>query len=292
MLLPTLCAFAALTPQKEHSGHLEDLDLEVLQKLVGPEATKSVVAPGEVRQATGKDLDAWILAGKAEHDSFLEAHAVVEATADDIKNHRSRPLPMLNVWSKVSDGGRKCRSCIAGNFQKFDPAAQRWTAQAEPSSIFISAKMAALRGWEVSKLDVKGAFLNAPLPDGELILVEPPKQWKYWGIVGRNVVWRLKKAVYGLRQSPKWWSDERDAKLRTLKAKVKGSTYHLKQNEADTQVWTIREVGKEQILGALCVYVDDFLILAPREKFAPGSLKLFSRSGGLDQSVPCRHRRH
>ena len=64
---------------------------------------------------------------------------------------------------------------------------------------FPCCKMAAMRGWEVSKLDVKGAFLNAPLPDGELILVEPPKQWKDWGIVGQHVVWRLQKAVYGLR---------------------------------------------------------------------------------------------
>ena len=96
-----------------------------------------------------------------------------------------------------------------------------------------------MRGWQVSKLDVKGAFLNAPLPDGELILVEPPKQWKDWGIVGKNVVWRLQKAVYGLRQSPKWWSDKRDHDLRNLKATVAGKDYHLRQNEADSQVWTI-----------------------------------------------------
>ena len=44
-------------------------------------------------------------------------------------------------------------------------------------AIFAAAKMAALRGWLVSKLDVKGAFLNAPLPEGELILVQPPAQW-------------------------------------------------------------------------------------------------------------------
>ena len=58
--------------------------------------------------------------------------------------------------------------------------------------------MAAMRGWEVSKLDVKGAFLNAPIPQDELILVEPPKQWKDWGIVGKHVVWKLRRAVYGL----------------------------------------------------------------------------------------------
>ena len=71
---------------------------------------------------------------------------------------------MLNVWSKTEADIRKCRSCIAGNFQALDHAAQRWTFQAGPSSIFMAAKMAAMRGWRVSKLDVKAAFLNAPHP--------------------------------------------------------------------------------------------------------------------------------
>ena len=65
---------------------------------------------------------------------------------------------------------------------------QRWTAQAGPSSIFVAAKMEALRGWKVSKLDVKGAFLNASFPDDELILVQPPAQWVAWGVVEKGVV--------------------------------------------------------------------------------------------------------
>ena len=238
------CAMsAAVASQEQDTAHWEDLDREILQQMANPEPGRSVVAQGIVRQAVGKDRDGWILAAQVEHDSFLEKEAVVEATAEDLKAHGKRPLPMLNVWSRTSEDARKCRSCIAGNFQKFDPAAQRWTAQAEPGSIFVAAKMAAMRGWLVSKLDVKGAFLNAPLPDGELILVEPPKQWKDWGIVRPHVVWRLQKAVYGLRQSPKWWSDKRDSDLRKLKATLAGKEYHLRQNEADSQVWTISEVS-------------------------------------------------
>jgi hypothetical protein len=181
---------------------------------------------------------------------------------------------MINVWSRTSDDHRKCRSCIAGNFQEFDPLAQRWTAQAEPSSIFIAAKLAAVRMWTVSKLDVKGAFLNAPIPENELILVQPPKQWADWGIVEPHVVWKLNRAVYGLRQSPKWWSDERDLRLKELRVTMNGEKYYLQQNEADSQVWSIAKLspcGRVGLpsdstgvqLGLLCVYVDDFLILAP-----------------------------
>ena len=76
-------------------------------------------------------------------------------------------------------------------------------------------------------------------------------------------MWRLQKAVYGLRQSPKWWSDKRDLDLRNLKATVAGKEYHLRQNEADSQVWTICD-GSQQVLGVICVYVDDFLVVAPK----------------------------
>ena len=59
---------------------------------------KEVVPPEEMRQATGADLDAWILAAQAEHDKFVAQEAVITASAEDIRMYKHRPLPMLNVW--------------------------------------------------------------------------------------------------------------------------------------------------------------------------------------------------
>ena len=70
-------------------------------------------------------------------------------------------------------------------------------------------------------------------------MVQPPKQWVDWGIVSKDVVWKLRRAVYGLRQSPKWWSDERDSRLRSLRFTVGSHDYYLQQNDADTQVWML-----------------------------------------------------
>ena len=120
VLLPALSAMAGTVD----SDHLEDPDKETLQQTAGPEAGKSVVAPSAIRQAVGKDLDAWILAASVEHDSFLEKEAVVEATPADIRAYGKRPLPMLNVWSGTAEDVCKCMSGIAGNLQKLDPAAQ------------------------------------------------------------------------------------------------------------------------------------------------------------------------
>ena len=121
-----------------------------------------------------------------------------------------KPLPMLCVWTEKADKSKKCRACIMGNLEQLDAAAQVWTAQAETASFFTALKLSQLRGWKVSKHDVKTAFLNAPVPEDELVVLQPPKIWIEWGLVPANVLWTCDKAIYGLRKSPKWWGEERD----------------------------------------------------------------------------------
>ncbi len=80
---------------------------------------------------------------------------------------------------------------------------------------------------------------------GPLSSCSPPAQWVKWGLVKPDVLWTLEKAVYGLRQSPKWWSDERDARLRELTWKDPKSnrSYYLEQSEADSQLWFLKDAA-------------------------------------------------
>ena len=121
--------------------HVHDDYLQAAQQITGPEPGKTVVPPDVIRKAVGPDLDSWILAALAEKDSFLTREAVQPATPEEIKRYGKRPLPMLNVWTRTDQDFRKCRSCIAGNFQFLDPAAQRWTAQAESFQHFCVSKI-------------------------------------------------------------------------------------------------------------------------------------------------------
>ena len=109
---------------------------------------------------------------------------------------------------------------MCGNFADVDPTQQSWTAQAEPSSLLSAIKLGRTKGWMMSKHDVKGAFLNAKIPEGKLVVVSPPGQWIEWGLVPRGTLWTLDKAVYGLRESPRLWSDERDKQLTQVRWKV------------------------------------------------------------------------
>ena len=57
--------------------------------------------------------------------------------------------------------------------------------------------------WGISTMDVKTAFLNADMPaePAEQVYVAPPAIFVHFGLVKPGTIWKLNKAVHGLRQS-------------------------------------------------------------------------------------------
>ena len=155
---------------------------------------------------------------------------------------------MRVVWTQKPEK-KKCRAVVCGNFEERDPTEQVWTAQAETSSVMTGLRLSQLRQWHIGKLDVKGAFMYAPLPPHMHIFVRPPKSWLRLGLVAEDELWVLRKAVYGLRIAPRAWGTERDGKLRDVKWTAAGTTYRLVQCATDSQVWRIVSDGGATNMG-------------------------------------------
>ena len=222
------------------------------------------VSTQEVRNSTGADRAQWVTAAEAEvQESFRDMGAVTETTAEELEKVGGlrNVLPMTGVWVVKKDGLHKSRGCICGNFQKKSPTEQVWTAQAETGSVMSGLRYSQIRRWKASKLDVKGAFMYAPLEDGVLIVVRPPKLWEDLGVVAPGTLWTVRRAVYGLRSAPRLWGLYRDSKLREVTWKVGKDTYYLEQCKSDNQVWMIRKQNDTTLYGLMLVYVDDFLLL-------------------------------
>lgn len=67
-------------------------------------------------------------------------------------------------------------------------------------------------GWEVHHMVVKSAFLNGDLAE-DMYAVQP------LGFIDReksNMVFKLCKALYGLRQAPRAWNSKLDCTLLSL----------------------------------------------------------------------------
>ncbi|WVZ16028.1 hypothetical protein V8G54_013594 [Vigna mungo] len=98
--------------------------------------------------------------------------------------------------------------------------------------------------WRIWQMDVKSAFLNGPLEE-EVYVRQPPGFEKEGQ---EQKVYRLNKAMYGLRQAPRAWNIHIDALLTKpgfQKCSVEFGIY-------------VKIIGQHMLL--ICLYVDDLLI--------------------------------
>ena len=116
---------------------------------------------------------------------------------------------------------------------------------AKINSIRILLSLAANYDWPLHQLDVKKVFLNGDLEE-EVFMGLPPGFEKQ---LGSHKVCRLKKSLYGLKQSPRAWF-ERFGKI------VKGHGYT--QRQADHTLFYRH--SKEGKISILIVYVDDIIL--------------------------------
>ena len=143
----------------------------------------------------------------------------------------------------------KARLVADGNTQKqgvdFDLV---FATVVKLSSIRILLALAARYGWRLWQLDVKQAFLQADLHES-LYMRMPPHLPDRDGS-GNQLVCRLKKSLYGLKQAAREWAQ-------VLKDRL--LEYGFQQSRIDTCVYRFDGRGTDDLLFCL-VYVDDLII--------------------------------
>ena len=102
---------------------------------------------------------------------------------------------------------------------------------------------------------------NATLDGQEDIYVRPPLLLSRWGFTEKGTLWRLKKALCGLRSAPRLWGLTRDAVLTALVMCHEGKDYILKQSCADLALWIV-----------VCLRVETSLLLRDDQGHAIGSV--------------------
>ncbi|KAD6454709.1 hypothetical protein E3N88_09415 [Mikania micrantha] len=111
--------------------------------------------------------------------------------------------------------------------------------------------LAAYNGWEVHHLDVKSAFLHGELK--EEVYVTQSEGFVKPGNAGK--VYKLSKALYGLRQEPRAWNVKLDQTLKSLE---------FKKCTLEQAVYTKRNKTSVLLIG---IYVDDLIVTGtPRKK--------------------------
>ena len=117
------------------------------------------------------------------------------------------------------------------------------------SSLRVLLAIAVERGWEIQQMDVDTAFLHASIQ--EVIYMEQPQGFQVSSENGIEMVCRLNKSLYGLKQSPRNWSC-------TLQNWLEQKGFS--QTKSDAGIFVYSQEGMQYVLA---VYVDDIIIAGP-----------------------------
>lgn len=161
------------------------------------------------------------------------------------------PLPTKWVYKYKLDNGKlarlKVRLVVCGNRQQADFWRETYAAVARSTTLKVLLALVAALDLECDQLDVVTAFLNGTLDADEEVYVRLPD--------GR--IAKLRKALYGLRRSPRLWYEELSRFLLTI---------GLSPIEANPCVF----IDSDGCI--ILAYVDDIIIIA-RNKALLATLK-------------------
>jgi virulence-associated protein VapD len=220
-----------------------DAEVEYVNTLAEPIDDPTATDPKTIQEAKSSIYWTEWLAALYEELESLKAKGVYEEV-DSVPTNRK---PLDSKWvlriKRNKDGNIsrfKARLVVKGFTQipgqdftyTFAPVA-RW------ESIRTLLTLTALHDWELRQIDVKTAYLNGPLEE-EIYMRKPQ-------IIGSGF-WRLRRGLYGLRQSGRQWYFDLNAKLETI---------GFKRTESDWSVH-LRTIGNAKSISATSV--DDILI--------------------------------
>lgn len=120
---------------------------------------------------------------------------VPESEADEVIKSR---------WVLSQKGPENVRCRIVAQQLANSVMDDTFASTSTPISLRLLLYFATVKKWEVCSGDVSTAFLHAELPKGCHVYVRPPVTETR---KKPNVIWKLLKALYGLRHSPKWWQE-------------------------------------------------------------------------------------
>ncbi|KAG7598736.1 Integrase catalytic core [Arabidopsis suecica] len=164
--------------------------------------------------------------------------------------HGAKPIGLKWVFKlkRNSDGSinkYKARLVAKGYVQQYGVDFEEVFAPvARIETIRLLIKLAASHGWEIHHLDVKTAFLHGELKEN--VYVFQPEGFEKKG--SSNKVYKLNKALYGLRQAPRAWNN-----------KLNHILLELQFVKCSKEPTVYRREAKEHLL-IIAVYVDDLFV--------------------------------
>ena len=220
----------------------DDVDAEIPFDPAEPrkQATTHInVTSEEVARTTGEQREQWLEAGRKEISNLTSKRSEVDKVGalepinpterDRLKSratidgYQYIELPAKVVWT-IKPDKFKCRIVACGN-QTQDIYGRTSTTDLDTQVLrFMLSWGASSTDHKMASLDITAAFLNAELPPGRVVVLRPPSILYRLGLIPQGFCWRVHRAIYGLREAPCLWQDERTSEMTKVNFKVQGET--------------------------------------------------------------------
>ncbi|OLP84290.1 Copia protein [Symbiodinium microadriaticum] len=234
-------------------------------------------------EGSQKDREKWHAGALAEMTGMHNMGVLEEISRDSLHKDLGlapgakvpRPLPTKLVTSRKPEeetGGEskvqgeppwkaKVRLCACGNFEAYD-GAEVTTQNVSPTALRIMGhELSAHSEWVAASGDVSLAFLNSKLDDDDIVLLEPPSALRRLGLVKPKVLWRARKHIYGLRRSPRAWSQLRDDTIDGKEIACDEGSFVAELVSDEEGLFVLRDCRSQEVVGIAAVYVDDVLVV-------------------------------
>ena len=163
---------------------------------------------------------------------------------------RSKIIGGRWVLTPKSDTVVKARY-VAQGYAKYVEPDDVCATTLSPTTLRLCLTIALQRRYHMQTWDVSTAFLHAKRNEEKPIYIRPPIEF----YEEESTLWRVKRAVYGLKTSPREWQDC----FATTMTKNLGMT----RSRIDANLFT-KTIGNELFM--LLVYVDDLFIRGPNDE--------------------------
>ena len=212
---------------------------------------------------------------------FDERGALVRLSEKEVRELRERHgqaleiIPMKPVLTKKPGPRRRFRLVACGNFVEKSEKELVYAGGADALALRYTLKRGAEENWHGMVVDIRVAFLHAPLVDSDAdepepeVLLKPPPLLARLGYAGPKECYRADRAVYGLRQAPRCWGKYRDKKLRKMRT---SQGHAFVPSDAEPNLWKIVFLTDDDvedydkgIFGLIVIYVDDLLVMTTEE---------------------------
>ncbi|CAE7314814.1 GIP, partial [Symbiodinium sp. CCMP2592] len=277
----------------------------LLESLSGPLKVVYTVALDEVKQFISR----WTASIVKEADALIKAKALVPLTTEEQRilerSGKLIILPAKGVFTvkppdgeaPATEGGmhpppgdpsfykRKARLVICGNFQGKQSMEDSYAGGCQTDSLRVMLVHCAALGWCLASTDIRNAFILAPIQEEDdeeeaVYALYPPKVFQLAKVQYALRLWRVDRALYGFRRSPRLWGRFRDKRLRNAKIPYGDGYIYLKQHKADENIWSVCVVSADGSINVRA-YVNVYVIYCMWEKrtlfvkFSHGCIMVF-----------------